>query len=93
VAVCAPPYALGRDHRTLACDVSMQTEGAVAPSGSELDRNRLLASMPASDRAGIMSKLTPTLLHAKTVLFESGDLADAVRFPLNGVVALVTTPL
>jgi CRP-like cAMP-binding protein len=52
--------------------------------------NRLLALLPASDRERIASKLVPRFLNLKTVLFEPGQVVDAVYFPLDGVVSLVT---
>lgn len=37
-----------------------------------------------------MLKLVPSFLKVKTVLFEPGEVVDAVYFPLDGVVSLVT---
>jgi CRP-like cAMP-binding protein len=52
--------------------------------------NRLLACLPAPDRDRILSKRVPNFLKAKTVLFEPGEVVDAVYFPLDGVISLVT---
>lgn len=52
--------------------------------------NRILACLPAEDRARLLSKLAPVFLRVRTVLFEPGQLVDAVYFPLDGVVSLVT---
>jgi CRP-like cAMP-binding protein len=49
-----------------------------------------LACLPSSDRDRILSKLVPNFLKVKTVLFEPGEVVDAVYFPLDGVVSLVT---
>jgi CRP-like cAMP-binding protein len=54
------------------------------------DENRILACLPAEDRARLMAKLSPVFLRVKTVLFEPGQLVDAVYFPLDGVISLVT---
>jgi len=50
------------------------------------DENRILACLPAEDRARLMAKLSPVFLRVKTVLFEPGQLVDAVYFPLDGVI-------
>ncbi len=52
--------------------------------------NRLLAALPASDRDQLLTRLTEVFLKVKTVLFEPGQAVDAVYFPLDGVVSLVT---
>jgi CRP-like cAMP-binding protein len=52
--------------------------------------NRLLACLPSPDRDRILAKLVPNFLKVKTVLFEPGEVVDAVYFPLDGVVSLVT---
>ena len=52
--------------------------------------NRILEALPVADRDRLNSKLAPTFLRVKTVLFEPGQPVDAVYFPLDGVVSLVT---
>lgn len=52
--------------------------------------NSILEALPVSDRDRLNSKLAPTFLRVKTVLFEPGQPVDAVYFPLDGVVSLVT---
>jgi CRP-like cAMP-binding protein len=57
------------------------------PNGSI---NRLLEALPNAERTHWFGSLTPSFLNIKTVLFEPGQAVDAVHFPLNGVVSLVT---
>lgn len=52
--------------------------------------NRLLDVLPTAERKHWFGSLTPSFLNIKTVLFEPGQAVDAVYFPLNGVVSLVT---
>ncbi|MHB8394259.1 MAG: Crp/Fnr family transcriptional regulator [Candidatus Dormibacteria bacterium] len=52
--------------------------------------NHLLAFLPDADREALLAKLSPVFLNVKTVLFEPGQVVDAVYFPLDGVVSLVT---
>jgi CRP-like cAMP-binding protein len=64
---------------------------AVAAQVTEhLGENHLLACLPSPDRDRILAKLVPNFLKVKTVLFEPGEVVDAVYFPLDGVVSLVT---
>jgi CRP-like cAMP-binding protein len=49
-----------------------------------------LACLPPEDREKLLSKLAPVFLRVKTVLFEPGQSVDAIYFPLDGVVSLVT---
>jgi CRP-like cAMP-binding protein len=56
----------------------------------EWSGNRLLECLPSPDRERVLSKLVPNFLKVKTVLFEPGEVVDAVYFPLDGVVSLVT---
>ena len=55
-----------------------------------VSENRLLACLPSRDRARLMLKAVPRFLKVGTVLFEPGEEVDAVYFPLDGVVSLVT---
>ena len=59
-------------------------------NGAAPNENRLLAALPPADRDRLLPKLAPVFLKVKTVLFEPGQLVDAVYFPLDGVVSLVT---
>ncbi len=56
----------------------------------EFHENRILACLPTEDRERLLHKLAPVFLRVKTVLFEPGQLVDAVYFPLDGVISLVT---
>jgi CRP-like cAMP-binding protein len=58
--------------------------------GSLQGENRILAVLPASERAQLFNVVQNVTLPVKTVLFEPGGAVDAVYFPLNGVVSLVT---
>ncbi len=62
----------------------------VARRGADRVGNRLLDGLPAPDKDRLLARLTPVFLNIKTVLFEPGQLVDAVYFPLDGVVSLVT---
>ena len=64
--------------------------GSNGANGSDLGvENRLLARLPEDDRLRIRAQMVPHFLHLKTVLFEPGEVVDAVHFPLDGVVSLV----
>jgi CRP-like cAMP-binding protein len=52
--------------------------------------NQILDRLPAEDREVLKGKLSPVFLRVKTVLFEPGEVVDAVYFPLDGVISLVT---
>ena len=52
--------------------------------------NRLLAGLASSERERLLPRLTEVFLKVKTVLFEPGQPIDAVYFPLDGVISLVT---
>lgn len=52
--------------------------------------NRILDCLPREDRALLGAKLSPVFLRVRTVLFEPGEVVDAVYFPLDGVISLVT---
>ena len=53
-------------------------------------KNRLLASLPAADYARMVSGLEPIELTYGEVLYEPGDPMDAVYFPGNSLVSLLT---
>src|SRR3954454_6418591 len=56
-----------------------------------LHANALLASLSPSDTAALQPHLRPTHLQQKTVLYETGDIINAVYFPISAVVSLVVT--
>ncbi|MGA8206753.1 MAG: Crp/Fnr family transcriptional regulator [Candidatus Dormiibacterota bacterium] len=58
--------------------------------GNQVNGNRLLDRLPPEERAVLSAKLSPVFLRVKTVLFEPGEVVDAVYFPLDGVISLVT---
>jgi CRP-like cAMP-binding protein len=59
-------------------------------NGIDASDNRLLSLLPASDRERLLGRLAPVFLKVKTVLFEPGQPVEAVYFPLDGVISLVT---
>ncbi len=52
--------------------------------------NRIIEALPEAGRARLLRLMVPVTLGIKTVLFEPGQAIEAVHFPLNGVVSLVT---
>jgi CRP-like cAMP-binding protein len=52
--------------------------------------NRILRALHAEERDQLAGLLHHVSLPAKTVLFEPGQAIDAVHFPLDGVISLVT---
>jgi CRP-like cAMP-binding protein len=52
--------------------------------------NRILTALPPSDRMQLLGAVSSVALPVKTVLFEPGCPVDAVYFPVDGVVSLVT---
>ncbi|MGO8686709.1 MAG: Crp/Fnr family transcriptional regulator [Candidatus Dormibacteria bacterium] len=52
--------------------------------------NRILLALPAEDRDRVTRGMVRVTLAIKTVLFEPGEPIQAVHFPLDGVVSLVT---
>ncbi len=59
-------------------------------TASELHLNRILAALTCEEQGRLVPSLTPVRLPLKLVLFEPGGDVDAVHFPLDGVVSLVT---
>jgi CRP-like cAMP-binding protein len=53
-------------------------------------QNRILEALATAERTRLSEQMTPVALPIKTVLFEPGQEIDAVYFPLDGVVSLVT---
>ncbi|HVC40627.1 MAG: Crp/Fnr family transcriptional regulator [Candidatus Dormibacteria bacterium] len=52
--------------------------------------NRILTALPASERQELFGLVTSVALPVKTVLFEPGTPIDALYFPTDGVISLVT---
>src|ERR1039457_1356535 len=60
--------------------------GGVAAGGE----NRIITALPSSDRQELFSVVRSVTLPVKTVLFEPGSPIDALYFPVDGVISLVT---
>ena len=60
------------------------------PSQGDSRGNRILEALPAAEGLRLAGLMTPVELPIKTVLFEPGQQIDAVYFPVDGVVSLVT---
>ncbi len=58
----------------------------VAPVGE----NRILTALPSSEREELFGLVRNITLPVKTVLFEPGAAIDALYFPIDGVISLVT---
>jgi len=52
--------------------------------------NHVLGALPPGEARRLARELSAVSLEIKTVLFEPGETIDAVHFPLDGVVSLVT---
>ena len=52
--------------------------------------NRILTALPSADRDELFGLVRNVTLPVKTVLFEPGAPIDALYFPTNGVISLVT---
>ena len=52
--------------------------------------NRILTALPPSDRQQLFEAVSSVAFPAKSVLFEPGRPVDAVYFPIDGVISLVT---
>ena len=55
-----------------------------------LGENRILTALPSSERLALFGVVRTVSLPVKTVLFEPGGPIDAIYFPVNGVISLVT---
>jgi CRP-like cAMP-binding protein len=53
-------------------------------------RNRILSALPSSERQQVFEVVKNVTLPIKTVLFEPDTPIDAVHFPIDGVISLVT---
>jgi CRP-like cAMP-binding protein len=60
--------------------------GDVAAAGE----NRILTALPSPDRRELFGLVTNVSLPVKKVLFEPGTPIDALYFPIDGVISLVT---
>jgi CRP-like cAMP-binding protein len=64
---------------------------ASAPGKDEgFSRNRILSALPSTERQQVFEVVKNVTLPIKTVLFEPGAPIDAVHFPVDGVISLVT---
>ncbi len=63
-----------------------QEAGRATPVGE----NRILTALPSSEREELFGLVRNITLPVKTVLFEPGAAIDALYFPINGVISLVT---
>ena len=61
-----------------------------AHPNNTFDGNRILGALPSADARRLVGALSPVSLDIKTVLFEPGQPIEAVYFPLDGVISLVT---
>lgn len=52
--------------------------------------NRILTALPSSDRRELFNVVRSVTLPVKTVLFEPGAPIEALYFPVDGVISLVT---
>jgi CRP-like cAMP-binding protein len=66
------------------------TAGSMSARGVDLEANRILAAMSPEEKKRLLPALVPVRLPIKVVLFEPGQAVEAVHFPLDGVVSLVT---
>src|ERR1700730_4818510 len=76
------------DQRISACDGGgLSTGGTVGwPHG----QNRILGALPPAERAMVLEATHTVTLDVRVVLFEPGSPVDAVYFPTDGVISLVT---
>jgi CRP-like cAMP-binding protein len=58
--------------------------------GGSTGENRILAALPVAERQQVSEAATNVTLSVRTVLFEPGGPIEAVYFPTDGVVSLVT---
>jgi len=66
--------------------MNQDTAGRAVPVGE----NRLLTALPSADRDELFGLVRKITLPVKTVLFEPGAAIDALYFPTDGVISLVT---
>jgi CRP-like cAMP-binding protein len=66
--------------------MNLDVAGKVASAGE----NRILTALPSSERQYLFGPVRNVTLPVKTVLFEPGAPIDALYFPTDGVISLVT---
>src|ERR1700689_1621207 len=66
--------------------MNQDAAGKAVPVGE----NRLLTALPSSEREELFGVVRNISLPVKTVLFEPGAAIDALYFPIDGVISLVT---
>jgi CRP-like cAMP-binding protein len=59
-------------------------------NATSLRQNRILAALPSSELVQLSEYVRSVTLPVKSVLFEPGAAIDAVHFPTDGVISLVT---
>lgn len=57
---------------------------------ASVGENKILTALPTPERLELFNVVTNVTLPVKTVLFEPGGRIDAIYFPIDGVVSLVT---
>ena len=62
----------------------------VAEKGAAAGENRILTALPSEERQQLFGLVRNVNLPVKTVLFEPGASIDALYFPTDGVISLVT---
>ena len=72
---------------TGAMDRINQPEGS---DGGRQRENRILSALPPAERLKLLEAASSLTLDARMVLFEAGKPIDAVYFPTDGVISLVT---
>jgi CRP-like cAMP-binding protein len=83
----------GRSPRSLISQSHLGAPDVISTNGSKgyaHGENRILTALPASDRLRLLEVVRTVDLPVKTVLFEPGGPIDAVHFPTDGVISLVT---
>ena len=67
-----------------------QTQQAGGTDGGSQRENRILSALPLAERRQLLEVASNVRLDARAVLFEAGEPIDAVYFPTDGVISLVT---
>ena len=63
---------------------------AASDIGPAAPQNRLLAALDAEDFELVASKLVPVILEKGALLYDPGDMVDAIYFPDDCVISLMT---
>lgn len=63
---------------------------AASESSPAVPQNRLLAALDAQDLELVASKLVPVTLEKGALLYDPGDMVDAIYFPDDCVISLMT---